>query len=329
MRQLSRIGSVGKKVYEWFRKPRTQRAFQAGWVSLAFVFLIVHILRNWHSFKAQSWRISWMDLSLAVSLALLRKLISGVQWGLVSRYSRENRSFAAFAEDLRVYFISNLATYIPGSVWLVASRIQLNRQRGISVLSTSASMVFEAGLFVWSSCLVGLYVAAQVFPNRVREVSIAASLLVVFSLLLIHPSVIHMLMGHLKKLMKKDQLFFKATYLDGLILFVVAILVWAAGGASHFFLARTFYNDLPPNAAVGITSALALAWTIGYLTPIAPSGLGVRDGILVVLFATWMPNPIAVVVALVSRLLLALEDVIWAVVALLVLSGERVKRERL
>jgi hypothetical protein len=307
-----------KNLYAWFKSSKTQRALQILWISLALVFLAVYVSRNWQTFATQSWRISWANLALALFFALLRKFLGGVQWGLISRYRRENRGLAVLAEDLRVYFLSSLATYIPGSVWMVASRVQLNSRLGASVLFTSTGMVYETALFVWASCLVGSYMAIQIFPNQARAISITIGVLILLSLVAIHPSVIRALIRRLGKWVKgKDQLFIKANYLDSLLLLTTAIMVFVVGGVSHFFLARTFYNSLPLGIVGNITSAFALAWTIGYLTPIAPSGLGVRDGILVALFSMWMPGPIAVVVTLVSRLLLALEDVIWAGVTLI------------
>jgi hypothetical protein len=178
-------------------------------------------------------------------------------------------------------------------------------------------MIYETGLFVWSSGLVGSYIAVQIFPDMALEIVMITLFLVLFSLVIIHPFTMQKLMNHLGKLIKRDHLFIEATYLDGLLLFVSAILLIAVGGVSHFFLARTFYSSLPLSLIPAITSAFALAWTIGYLTPIAPSGLGIRDGILIALFSMWMPNPVAVVVALASRLLLVIEDVAWAVIVLL------------
>lgn len=253
-----------------------------------------------------------MSLALAVFFAVLRKFLGGIQWGLISRYRHENRSLVGFAEDLRVYFLSSLATYIPGSIWMVASRIQLNSQRGASVLFTSTGMAYESVLFVWSSCLVGSYMAVQVFPNRVWEIGIVVVALIVLSLVAIHPAIVAALEGRLGRWGTK--LVIRVSYLNSLLLLVVAIMIFLVGGVSHFFLVRTFHSSLPLSTLPKITSAFALAWTIGYLTPIAPSGLGVRDGILMALFAMWMPTPIVVVVTLASRLLLALEDVIWAAV---------------
>lgn len=297
----------------WIRSPTTQKFFQFFWISLALVFLVGYVSQNWPTFTAQNWQISWINLSLAVLFTLLRKFLGGVQWGLISRYGREDRTLAAFAADLRVYFLSNLAAYIPGSVWLVASRVQLNSRRGASVLTTSAGMVLETGLFIWSSCLIGLYTAALIFPNSEPILGLIAVLLVGLALIAIQPALITRLLRPVGRLsVGTAQLRFNVSYWDGLLLLFAPLTVWVAGGLSHFFLVRTFYQALPLNVVPHLTSAFALAWTIGYLTPIAPSGLGVRDGILAALFSLWMPGPVAVVVTVTSRLLLAMEDIIAA-----------------
>jgi uncharacterized membrane protein YbhN (UPF0104 family) len=52
-------------------------------------------------------------------------------------------------------------------------------------------------------------------------------------------------------------------------------------------------------ALVGI---FAGAWVIGFLSFLAPGGLGVREGILVYLLGFYLPSHVAIVVTLLSRL---------------------------
>lgn len=301
-----------------------QRLFQVFWVSFGFVFVSLYLSRHWQRFSEQRWQIGWPSLALAVMFFFLLKLVTGIQWGLLAHYRRKERNLFAFFGDLRVYFIANLAVYIPGgSVWLTASRLQLNSQRGQSVLFTSTNMVYEGALFVWSGCLAGSYIAAQVLPHKAWAVGVAVVALIAVPVAMIHPPIANILTGHLKKRIRiPADLFLRVSYLEGLLLLVTATMTWLVGGIGHFYLARALYDPLTFEAMPGIASAFALAWVAGYLTPLAPSGIGVREAILVALLTIWVPTPIAVVLALASRLLLALQDLCWA--GLVWLLGPRI-----
>ncbi|HIE28083.1 TPA: methyltransferase domain-containing protein, partial [Candidatus Poribacteria bacterium] len=77
-----------------------------------------------------------------------------------------------------------------------------------------------------------------------------------------------------------------------------------------------FVKSLSPLSWIkfpAMMGAYALAWTVGFLSVITPSGLGVREGILSLLLAVYMPTATATLVALLSR--------IWSTMAELVLVG--------
>jgi uncharacterized membrane protein YbhN (UPF0104 family) len=63
------------------------------------------------------------------------------------------------------------------------------------------------------------------------------------------------------------------------------------------------------------TGAYALAWTAGLLFVVAPAGAGVRELALVAALAPVLASPAALAVAVLSRVLMTLGDLVWAGVA--------------
>ena len=51
-----------------------------------------------------------------------------------------------------------------------------------------------------------------------------------------------------------------------------------------------------------MTGALAISSTLGLLALFAPSGLGVREGVLVYLLSLIMPSTVAVILSILTRL---------------------------
>ena len=72
------------------------------------------------------------------------------------------------------------------------------------------------------------------------------------------------------------------------------------GGLVWFPFVRIFY-PVPPSALPGLVGSVLFAFVVGYLAVFVPQGWGIREGLLSVLLAHYMPEPVAVVVAILSR----------------------------
>lgn len=64
-----------------------------------------------------------------------------------------------------------------------------------------------------------------------------------------------------------------------------------------------------------ISSIYPFAWSIGFLSLITPSGLGVREGVLSMFLTTCLPPVTATLVALLARLWMVITEVVLAGVA--------------
>jgi glycosyltransferase 2 family protein len=96
------------------------------------------------------------------------------------------------------------------------------------------------------------------------------------------------------------------------ILTTVALyaLAWVLFGAHILVLALAVGGG--SGVTVASLSGYALAGSLGMLTVILPAGLGARDGILAIVLASAMPLSAGTAVALVSRFVVTLVDVLAA-----------------
>lgn len=301
--------------------PTVHRAVQVLWVGLIVIFVCYYIWRNWTSFRDQRWQFNvWWGL-VALVWAAVRKLLGGLRWALIALYDHETYTWPNVVNHMQVYFLSNLADYIPGGVWQMISRVQMSKGQGLSTLRASVSVAYEMGILVWSGCLIGAYVAAiKIFHDSLSVIAIMA-LMISLSLLIIHPTVAGNLLRLGLRLLKRPSTQVTVTFNWGLELLLLSIGVWITGGLTQFYLLKAFDPALPHAHLVYITSASALAWTIGFLTPWAPSGLGIRDGLLAWLLEVFVSAPLAVVATIAGRLAVVVEDILWASVALLLPRG--------
>jgi hypothetical protein len=80
----------------------------------------------------------------------------------------------------------------------------------------------------------------------------------------------------------------------------ICLLDWLAQGIGSFLLVRSFYPLTLTQLPV-MMGGYAVSWMIGFLVLITPAGLGVREGIYTLILKTVMPEPVAIISAMVTR----------------------------
>lgn len=80
-------------------------------------------------------------------------------------------------------------------------------------------------------------------------------------------------------------------------------------GLALIVLLKGFGQIVLPNF-VYVIGCSAIAWVIGYISFITPSGLGVREGTLAALLALMYPMPVAIVASLLFRIVCTIGELI-------------------
>lgn len=207
-----------------------------------------------------------------------------------------------------VYAKSWLGRYLPGKVTWILGRIYFASEQGVSKSSLAMSATIESGLQVAVTMALSLLFLSldsrfDVISGQLR----IAMLVGAFALLIIlSPKLFNLIFKFIYLQVKKQQLTLSitnTTLAKGVLFYVVSYLI---SGAAYFLFAKAIYSELDLSSMLYIIGAFNLAGVIGILAFFAPSGLGVREGIQLLLLSAIMPNEIALVLTIASRL--------WAVV---------------
>ena len=94
--------------------------------------------------------------------------------------------------------------------------------------------------------------------------------------------------------------------------FLTHSLLWLCQGLAFFLFVRSLAPVRWADTGV-LTAGFAFAWIVGFLSFLTPGGLGIREGLLGVLLANYLPASQATLVALLCRL--------WMLAAEMVLAG--------
>jgi uncharacterized membrane protein YbhN (UPF0104 family) len=292
---------------------------------VAILLWIIYAMRDdWHQLATYKFQWNPWLVMLAFIGFLLQELSYGLIWrAVLARLG----SHLALRTCLRIYLASEFVRYIPGNVWHVLTRILWVGKYGVSRPIAFASMTVElitklaAGAFVFAVSLL-FWGDVGVLGKLLNGTPILALLGVgtMFALLVgLHPRVLNGLMNGALHLLKRDAVVLTLRYRDILLVTLAWCASWFVAGCACFVLLLALWPAAPLIALPLCIGIYALVWDIGFVSFITPSGLGIREGAMVGLFALVFPLPLGLsaILAVVSRVVSTLAELICVGIAYL------------
>ncbi len=287
--------------------------------ALLIYFCLAFLIPKWRALELTT-RLTALpaDWLLAAGLILLlHYLYLFLLWGLLLRRlgTRPRRSLL-----FRAYALSLLAKYLPGKVVAHGVRARLALQMDLPGPAVSSSLVWEALLVLGSAALFGLF--GFFGPSLAPLHQAARWLILVFGLCgagLLALGASGIAGERWTRWIGLPQLAKQPLWL--VALFVVYGVSWLTYGLSHWLLLNAI-TPFPLDSLLPLSVALAVAWGVGFVSVIAPAGLGIREGVLYVFVAGSLSQGQAILFVTLSRLLgFGVELLITAAWGLLSLTG--------
>ena len=292
-------------------------------IAIIFAVLAKTIFQNWEVISAFTWRFNVIDSLFLFVFLVPIYLINGTSWFLVLRALREKVNYS---QVVRVWFLSNACRFIPGGIWQYGGRVYLSAKLGVAT-STSLTALFIESIFVITigliiSLLAFTFVPLPVDVKLTRVFATVLLILFIFILSLTNQVVVNKIVLILKKIArKKGQIrSFKLSPSWVGLLSISYFLQFAFGGSVLFFLSRQAV-DLGLNLLPVFIGIYAASWLIGYLTIIAPAGLGVQEISVATILSFYMPFSVAVMVAIFFRIAFLIIEAVSIVVANVIVMG--------
>ncbi len=282
-----------------------------GWGGGLFFLILV-----WKQAAAVEWAgisIDWA--TLAVSFVLLL-----IGLALQSQLAWVTQHYLGYpverATIYRVWFFSQVAKYIPGSLWQIAARSMFYIRRGVPLGVASAATLWELVATVTGSLIVCLL--SFTLKTTSYLLSLAALLLVILAIAFYMMWPWRLLTFFRIKLARRiiealAQLG-TARYRMVFTLLLLSVVVWLIIGTGFYFLAVAFGSNNQLSWWDAVIS-FNIAYSIGFLVILAPAGLGVREVVLSLLLAPFFSVPGLAVFVLVARFWWILGDGVHILVA--------------
>lgn len=273
--------------------------------SLLIIFLILYI-KNIDFSKFQSIHLAWQFIIIASLFGLGMRFWQIFIWFTLLRNLGAKELRKSSRQLAYVYAKSWLGRYIPGTAPWILGKIYFAAKHGIPKSKLAVSSLLEGGLQV--AVVMAVAFTILLFDTRLNSINGGVKLLMSFVLvgciLAMLPPIFNRLISLAYKLLRKkiiDQrdLASNKTVLQGALLYVVGALL---SGTALFFIAKAVYPALDYQNIVFVIGISNLAGALGMLAIFAPSGLGVREVILLTLLSVIMPPEYAILVTITSRL---------------------------
>lgn len=281
--------------------------------ALLFVFLFLY-LRSIDFSKLESVTVDWRYMIPAVGLGLVGRYWGAFIWFVILA-GLGAKNLTNKTQLVYVYAKAWMGRYIPGTAPWILGKIYFASQYGISKNKLAVSSLLEGGLQI----LVTMTLASLILvaDRRLDVINPTMKLLIasviIAGIIALIPAVFNRLMSLAYKILRKKQ--FQSehfvnghTILSGGLLYVIASFI---NGLSLFFVAKAAYPALDYADMLFVIGAGSLAGAASMLVIFAPSGIGVRESIQLVLLNLIMPPEVALVVVVLTRIFSIIIDIVF------------------
>ena len=200
----------------------------------------------------------------------------------------------------RGWFLSYLGKYVPGKITLLL--VRMDAYRGFSKKRVAVATMVEYIIALTASCLVllvSLSFSPESIPEYVRWIAAVAAALMLVTL---YPPLLKKLMNLGFRLLKKTPLDEVPAFRNILLLIGAYTIALLLSGLALFLI----FNSLSPVSFryyLTITGIYSIAGLVGLAAFFAPSGIGIREGVLFLVLPAFIPRPTVIVGVIAMRLL--------------------------
>ena len=277
-----------------------KRLFDSYFKQVALVATVIGVavalIGQRHAIANFDWRLDPAAMALAVGLFAVAPIVQGLCFWLVLRSLGVP---SRLDEALVIWSRSFLLRYAPSGALALVIRVKSQDRLGASSGDIYASFGYEqlVALISGAAACVGGFLLARGSPPRI---SIAVLVVSVAAGVAARPA----FLGRWTQSRLRDRGIEVPSLMRGRWIAVVSsvnLLGWAATGAGAWVMVDALTTSDRPGFW-WLLGAYAFAWLLGFIVPLLPGGLGLRDATLVAFLAGGLGAGAATAVALALRL---------------------------
>lgn len=248
---------------------------------------------------------------MAVILFVLAVIVSSLLWGKILEQITD-KSFDQ-REIVKVNIASWLLKYVPGQIGAFVWKLQWGSKKGVSKSAVTTSFIYENLLLGISSTLYTVPVIVLILSDGGGDIgkNIALGILIAAGFMIVSlQRVLRFILSSLIKLTRRKVdinkvkllTFSEFSFLQ--LFYLIPRIINAVG----FVLITNALVSLSASQMVLAGAVYTLAGIIGILAIFVPSGIGVREGVIVLFLSQIVPAEVALVIAINARIYATIAD---------------------
>jgi glycosyltransferase 2 family protein len=284
-------------------------------VVLVYVGYICY--KNWESISLQaSLSRNWYLIIPSIFLYLVTSYLLPLGW------KQALQAFGArvtFYDSTTIYGKSQILRYVPGNIFHFVGRSLLSKKYGFANGIVLNGIFTEITAQVFASAIIGLCSMTFLSMKNIGFLNINYYI-ALFSFLFFLIAIFIILYKFSKPFREwilKNKLIVplstlktKVIVLNLLMVFIAYSFYCLLNGFNLWVLANNLLG-ISINVIALIIGAQAVAWIIGFITPGAPGGLGIREAVLIFILTPNLGEARAIVLALIYRIATIIGDVLF------------------
>jgi hypothetical protein len=291
-------------------------------VALSIILLIgffysLEVRKNWASLQNFKFIINIYYVIASLSFYLLSYLLETYIWQVCIN-SHLGRRELNFPQSIAVVNSSGLLKYLPGRVWTYTAQLLWLKKYGISKsIILYVNLICILGSLIVSLYLGLIYLALYTNLISIKVIVFLSVALIMFNVVYItwNSLLMNKLIALAGRLLKKEIQPLRES--KALILFIQFIYMcsWALMGFGGYFLAKGIGLDIPFVSMFAILASMSISWLIGYFAIISPGGLGIREGMMLLMLNNIVNIQTALIFPILSRFMYLLAEALLGITA--------------
>lgn len=281
-------------------------------VAVVAFFFTRALTQNWDQVVAQDiaaspwWIVSVLFFVIAVPT-------TGLCWGRIVRVLAPDVRVTN-AEAIAVQCLSWILKYIPGQVGSVANKVLWAKKKGISRTLVVITFIYENVFLQLASLIPGALIllvslGPEIFGDNATLLLLPLIVVVPFALVIWKPFFHRLIAVPARRVLKQnvpsEYFLSTAQTLRSVFEFLMPRILNSIG----FVILCATIADVTPAEWLPFAAAYMLAAAIGILAVFVPSGLGVREAIIVLILSQYIPVTQAIIISLLARLMSTMADI--------------------
>lgn len=271
--------------------------------AISFFFIVRFIYSGKDKILGQVSNFNLLPFFLGIFFLILFFLFRSLVW---RELLKNDGYIIGMAESTFLLANAEIKRYIPGSILSFAARIKNFNSFSIPAHKTVKLILYESALFVITSVLVSIPATFYFFPGfPIIIFIILITIIIIISGVTLHKRV--------------DPLRFFETP------FILMIIAWIFYGLGNYLVSTSIIH-IDPSKIAQVSSFFVLSWLAGYLVLVVPMGLGVRESVTAFGLSSLMPISLAASIALITRIILVMSEVLFLALSYLFQKFIKIKR---